>query len=101
MKVEYIHGSPGVHTGNILWDGRWPMRNGKFPVSHPVGGGMEGLDGQFSTSPAMEQFRARGYWASSFPEGDGITMRCKSGQPCEQVTKDIVECFGWEVEVKE
>lgn len=98
MRVKYLHGRLGCHAGNILWEGRWPMRGGLFHPRHPVGGGIEGRDGQCSTSPQMEAFRARGYWASSFPEGDGITLRCKAGQTREQVVKDIQECFGWEVE---
>lgn len=104
MKVTYVHERPGLHTGNILWAGKWPMYGGRFPVGHPVGNrGKHNLSndrGELSESPAMLEFRARGYWASCFPEGDGVTMRTERGQTAEQVAQDIRECFGWEVEIR-
>ncbi len=96
MRVRYVHERPGLCTGNILWIGQWPMRRGKFPTDHPVGGA-DGPDCQFGTGKPIEDFRDRGYWASCFPEGDGITMRCEREQTPDQVRQDIAECFGWEV----
>lgn len=101
MKVEYFHEIPGVGYGNIMWPGAFPMRGGRFPAGHPCAAGMRGgIDVQFGTSAALTEFRGRGYWASCFPEGDGITMKVGNGQSPEQVAKDIAECFGWEVVIK-
>lgn len=101
MQVRYVHPTPNCH-GNILWQGKYPMRGGVFPHSHPLG--IDSKDykvvqnnGQFHSAPPLEAFRQRGYWASCFPEGDGITMTCLKRQGIEQVKTDIAECFGWEV----
>ncbi len=88
MNVEYFHEIPGVGYGNIIWRGRFPMRHGKFPAAHPA------------SDDKMVEFRGRGYWASCFPEGDGITMKTEQGQPATQVAHDIAEVFGWHVDVK-
>ena len=92
MKVRYIHETTRT-TGNILWpfDGPYPMRGGVFPANHPAHRS-HGTD-----HAPLETFRARGYWASCFPEGDGITMKCERGQNENDVVRDIRECFGWEV----
>jgi hypothetical protein len=94
--------------GNVIWAyrdlgssyypvSRFAMRGGKFPLSHPVGGGScEGDSSQCGTSEAMTKFRERGYWASCFPEGDGITWEPTRGQSDEQSLADIRECFGWD-----
>ena len=102
LKVTYVHEKPGVHTGNILWQGSWPMRRGVFPSGHPcaAGTGVAGsMDSQmqFGFGASIIHFRSRGYWASCFPEGDGITMRCLEGQSPEKVIADIQECFGWTI----
>lgn len=100
FSVEYFHERSGSYTGNIIWKVAKPMRGGRFPVDHPAspGGGIEGFI--FGTSLKMNEFRERGYWASCFPEGDGITMTCSKGQNTAQVVKDINEVFGWSVVVK-
>lgn len=85
MRVEYFHEMPGVSYGNIMWRGRFPMRSGNFPPDHPA------------SKEMMEAFRQRGYWASRFPEGDGITMQTERGQTPAQVVADIEEVFGWSV----
>lgn len=97
MKVEVRPYQPGICHGNILWQGRWPMSGGKFPLGHPCGNGHEpgGLD--FGSSEGLKEFRSRGYWASCFPEGDGITFKPERGQSNKQVRQDVAECFGWEV----
>lgn len=109
MRVRYIHQTEHC-TGNILWDGRFRMKAGKFPADHPLHGCTNGfrLSEQQSKVVGTDatpdvcncrlcQFRARGYWASCFPEGDGITMKAESGQTPEQVRSDICEVFGWEI----
>src|SRR3990172_13426411 len=98
MKVIYRHQSEIAH-GNILWEGKFPMRGGEFPKNHPcyTPGEAQAGDFQFGKSDALQIFRDRGYWASCFPEGDGITMKTEKDQIAAQVIEDIKECFGWEV----
>lgn len=103
MEVKYIHGRKGVCAGNIIWTPAVPMRGGRFPASHPAAPGCKfGMgpgDGQVGMSEKMQAFRERGYWASCFPEGDGITLDAKSDQPPEKVVQDITDVFGWTVRV--
>lgn len=96
MKVSVHQYRKGICHGNIIWDGRWPMAGGKFPEGHPVGGGFN-ADGQHGDSFSMALFRRRGYWASCFPEGDGVSFVPEHGQAHEQTLADVAECFGWEV----
>jgi len=98
MKVKVFPYVKGKNTGNIIWEGKYQMKNGKFPSNHPVGGIFGGDDGQIGNGKNIEAFRARGYWASCFPEGDGITWIPEKGQTIEQTIIDIKECFGWELE---
>jgi hypothetical protein len=102
MKVTYTHGKPGAYRGNIIWAPAVPMRGGKFPPAHPAAPGSEfgngAGDGQLGTSDKMAAFRERGYWASCFPEGDGITLQVQRDQSADVVVKDIAEVFGWQVQ---
>ena len=105
MKVRYRHYRPGVAHGNILWAGKWPMYGGVFPPAHPVGNRPKGLHSsneraEMGESTAMLEFRGRGYWASCFPEGDGITLTPERDQDAETVARDIRECFGWDVVIE-
>lgn len=122
MKVTYHHpvvGSDGkrLSTANIIWAQRhygsasyrvskFAMLGGKFPSSHPCApfDDEKPSDGsQMGGSRRLNAFRSRGYWASCFPEGDGITLKWWDDVPtptektAEQVMQDIRECFGWEV----
>jgi hypothetical protein len=97
MQVEVRPYQPGICSGNILWNGRWPMRGGKFPAGHPVGNGNGLASMEFGYSEAMGEFRSRGYWASCFPEGDGITFKPLHSQSNKRTRDDVRECFGWEV----
>ena len=75
---------------NILWQGRWPMKHGIFPADHPV------------TGDAMGAFLKRGYWASCFPDGDGIPFSNEGeAKSNEEVIKDIEECFGFTITNKD
>lgn len=101
MKVDVRHGAKGVCYSNIIWDGRYPMRHGKFPENHPCSdSGDAAFTGASESKPSagnIGKFRERGYWASCFPEGDGITFEPLKEQSREQVLTDIHECFGWEL----
>lgn len=103
MKVRYIHENPGLWSGNVMFPTRYPARNGRFPADHPCAAGSLVFgtvgDSQCGDSPTLQSFRAKGYWASCFPEGDGITMKTKNDQHSKQVMADIREVFGWEVTV--
>lgn len=94
--------------GNVIWAerdrgnayyrvSRFAMRAGQFPPDHPVGGSFHALDSsQCGSGKTITAFRERGYWASCFPEGDGITWKPERGQSDEQCMTDIRECFGWD-----
>ncbi len=98
FAVAYFHEQPGVSYGNIMWSPPQRMRHGRFPSTHPASPNCGfGLAEQMGKGEKMEAFRARGYWASCFPEGDGITLKVLKGQSAAQVIADIKAVFGWEV----
>lgn len=96
LKVKVYPYRKGVGYGNIIWPGKFEMRDGRFPKDHPVGGDTNGYTGQYGSGDTIKVFRARGYWASCFPEGDGITWEPLNGQSDEQCIVDIRESFGWD-----
>ena len=107
LKVQVFPYREGSNTGNIIWAERdrgsayyrvskFAMNGGKFPKDHPVGGGSDTAC-QMGTGENIQRFRARGYWASCFPEGDGITWKPLNGQSDDQCLADIVTAFGWDV----
>lgn len=110
LKVKFFPYRRGLAHGNIVWAERdrgsdyyrvskFAMKGGVFPPNHPVGGTHSEVDrSQMGSGEKIEAFRARGYWASCFPEGDGITFSHEDGRTDEQVVADIQECFGWDVE---
>lgn len=95
--VQVRHGSKGVCHSNILWSGKFPMRNGRFPNNHPCAVTSDRVAMEMGSASNIEAFRERGYWASCFPEGDGIVFSPEKEQSREQVEADIRECFGWDV----
>lgn len=109
MKVTFFPYRPKICGGNIIWAERdrgseyyrvskFQMQGGAFPADHPVGGTRDEKDGsQMGSGEKIEAFRARGYWASCFPEGDGITFSHEDIRSDERVIADIQECFGWDV----
>jgi hypothetical protein len=90
LMVDYYH-QYGDNSGNIIW----PIELGLEDATHPV------RSVKFDKEIPIEKFRALGYFASCFPEGDGITLtdesRLKSPQ---KVMNDIEECFGWKTILK-
>lgn len=101
FKVRYIHENPGYWSGNIMFPERAQAMGGKFPANHPCAAGSLVFGGvgdcQAGDGPDLRKFRDMGYWASCFPEGDGITMKTKNDQTAQQVMADIREVFGWDV----
>lgn len=119
MKVTYCHPALGgdgkrLSYANIIWSdphyrvSRFTMKNGRFPSSHPCAPFDDDTphnSSQMGGSKKLTAFRERGYWASCFPEGDGITLQWwdmpdPAEKTAEQVMKDIRDCFGWEVELR-
>jgi len=108
LRVKVFPYREKLGMGNIIWAerdrgsayyrvSRFAMRGGKFPPDHPVGGTRHATDGsQMGSGQKIAAFRERGYWASCFPEGDGITWKPERGQSDEQCIADIRECFGWD-----
>lgn len=58
-----------------------------------------GREEQPNTNDPLGRLRARGYLASCFPEGDGISFEPPQGRSVDQVADDFLECFGFDVEV--
>ena len=123
MTVKYFHpvsASDGrrLSAANIIWTerdrgdhyyrkSRFAMERGRFPASHPCAPFDDEtrtkLSSQIGSSKSLTAFRDRGYWASCFPEGDGITLKWWQDVPAPtdkskaEVIRDIEECFGWNV----
>lgn len=58
------------------------------------------LNHQEEKSLSIDSFRKKGYWASEFPEGDGITFTHDSKKNIDEILSDFQVCFQWvEVEV--
>jgi hypothetical protein len=96
----------GLAYGNVIWierdqgsayyrTSKFAMKNGKFPLSHPIALGGNSVDGtsQCGGGPQITLFRERGYYASCFPEGDGMCWQPLNGQSDEQAMDDLRECF--------
>lgn len=107
MEFKVYPYREGRGYGNVIWAERnegsayyrvskYAMRNGRFPPNHPVGGKATYSTSEMSDAPTITAFRERGYWASCFPEGDGITWKPLNGQSDAQCLADIRECFGWD-----
>jgi len=77
MKAKLLH-PHGNSNGNLLW------RQADLP-------GKEGLLAQ-----SLQRVIALGYWASPFPEGDGVTFNDKGGGKSRlQILTDFVAAFSW------
>jgi hypothetical protein len=126
LVVQYCHpavdeNGKRLSSANIIWSerdqgdsysptSRFAMRAGKFPPTHPCApfddSSPLGGSSQIGSSKRLTAFRERGYWASCFPEGDGITLKwwddfsAPSEKTPEQVMQDIRECFGWKVSLR-
>lgn len=104
LKVALRVGTPGMCYWNIVWSRipggipPAPMRGGSFPKHHPVVVASGGRPGTTASGDKMDELRALGYWASCFPEGDGITFQPNDpGRTPEQVALDFEKVFGWVV----
>lgn len=66
------------YTGNLLWD-----------ASDVIGR-------EFEVGNSINQLRGFGYWASAFPEGDGVTFTENSGsKSTDELARDVKSSFEW------
>jgi len=66
------------YTGNLLWD---------------VG---EALNFKPEIQNSLEKIRNRGYWASLYPEGDGVTFKDDTESKKDiEILNDFRSCFEW------
>lgn len=97
-EVKVLIGKKGLSFSNILWAGRFPMYGGVFPKNHPCSDNPKPTVFTYEEQPAtndrLGRFRARGYLASCFPEGDGISFApIDEARGVPEICQDIVECF--------
>lgn len=74
------------YTGNLVWNREQFIGSGK------------------EITKSLNDFRGMGYWASPYPEGDGITFNLNEGisKTPEEMLSDFRRCFEWmEIELAE
>ena len=86
-----------------MWTGVYRQKDGVFPAKHPLPCTLYNAKDctQYGTAPQLEAFRLRKYWASAYPQGDGLCILGLNNQTPQQVVSDIEEVFNWEVTNKE
>ncbi|MES2362375.1 MAG: hypothetical protein V4646_11300 [Pseudomonadota bacterium] len=67
----------GHYTGNLLWNKA------------------EALERETAIANSLALIRLKDYWASAYPEGDGVTFTDKRKRSDEEVLKDFMDCFNW------
>lgn len=66
------------YTGNLLWNSA------------------DAVGRESEISASLAKFRELGYWASPYPEGDGVTFKDESGDKRnEGIVSDARKCFSW------
>jgi hypothetical protein len=90
--MKLIFPTPNAH-GNLMFKDSYPMREGKFPKLHPFIDNPEPFT--FSANPPhgedrLSKFRQAGYYASCFPEGDGLSFKPLHGQDNERIKQDVL-----------
>ncbi|WP_417442106.1 hypothetical protein [Idiomarina sp.] len=84
LIVPRVDESGTKYNGNLVW----------------AKSDFEGKEDEVSKS--LENIRVKGYWASPFPEGDGVTFSVEdeiSKKDDDEIFSDFTECFDW-VEIK-
>lgn len=104
LQVDY-YGRSSAGYGNIIWSPAHKMRGGVLPKSHPCAGNPRptvfSRDEQPKSADPLGKLRAKGYLASCFPEGDGISFDPPAGRAHEEILADFRECWpDWKIEVK-
>lgn len=67
----------GHYSGNLLWNKA------------------EALVREPAIADSLSLIRLRNYWASAFPEGDGVTFTDENKRSDAEVLKDFINCFDW------
>jgi hypothetical protein len=66
------------YNGNLLWSA------------------VDVIGRELEIGESINQLRELGYWASAFPEGDGVTFTEDSGKKgVDELTQDVSLSFGW------
>ncbi|HEX8591992.1 MAG TPA: hypothetical protein VF682_01735 [Pseudomonas sp.] len=79
MKARFLPPRVG-HYGNLVW------RREEF------------VNKNAEISSSLKKLRSLGYWASAFPEGDGVTFSAPSFTADEDdrdILEDFRNCFDW------
>lgn len=93
MKYQLKLGYGNISTNLMFIGETFKMIGGKFPKTHPFIDCPEPFT--YSVDPCPESddrlslFRRAGYFASCFPEGDGITIQRYKNQTDTQVIEDV------------
>lgn len=103
MKYQLKFGFKNV-ADNLMFIGETHrMNGGMFPKTHPFIDCPKPFT--FAHDPCPEsndrlsQFRRAGYFASCFPEGDGVTIRRGLEQSNDQLIEDICRILQIEINV--
>lgn len=67
----------GHYTGNLLWSKA------------------EALEREAAIANSLTLIRLKNYWASAYPEGDGVTFTDENKRSDTEVLKDFRNCFKW------
>lgn len=98
MKYLLKFGWENVSDNLMFTDECHRMNGGKFPKSHPFSDCPEPFtfmrDPCPTSSDRLTLFRKAGYFASCFPEGDGVTIQRLKGQSNDQLIEDICRILG-------
>lgn len=67
----------GHYSGNLLWNKA------------------EALEWETAIANSLSLIRLKNYWASAYPEGDGVTFTDENKRSDAEVLKDFITCFEW------
>ena len=76
MKAHIIIPN-GHYTGNLLWN-----KEEVLPRGHLL-------------DQSLIRIRSMHYWASAYPEGDGVTFTDAMNRSAVEILRDFSDCFSW------
>lgn len=98
---KYIKGTKGLCYSNLMFEKSYPLWSKDHPCHenkiHLMWKELDDLKKGIQGNDPLSKFRAAGYFASCFPEGDGIAFEALKYQSEEQIIKDIESIFGVDV----
>lgn len=98
VEFKFIQGVKSLSKHNLMFSKSYPMIWGEFPSNHPFADNPEPFTFKSNNdletkgllgNDRLSNFRKAGYWASCFPEGDGICFDALNEQSKEQIISDI------------